>query len=215
ARRRDREADPRCAGQGRQQRERGRLGHYMGPDRNWPASGASRQHMDDASVHTLNLLEQLAERGKHGSAPGPKAEPPSAPSAPDGPGVRDSIRKPATAGWIIIGLFFGVFGTWSVIAPLHGAVVANAFVKVEGNRKSVQHLDGGIVKELHVKEGDRVGAGDVLIVLDDNQARAEYDVLYQQYLVLRATEERLKAELVQAPGLAMPPELKPLASDAT
>ena len=47
-------------------------------------------------------------------------------------------------------------------APLNGAVVGNAVVKVEGNRKSVQHLDGGIVKELRVKEGDKVKAGDVL-----------------------------------------------------
>ena len=61
-------------------------------------------------------------------------------------------------------------------APLHGAVVGNAVVKVEGNRKSVQHLDGGIVKELRVKEGDKVNVGDVLIVLDETQARAEYEV---------------------------------------
>ena len=94
-------------------------------------------------------------------------------------------------------IFFGCFGAWAVTAPLNGAVVANAIVKVEGNRKSVQHLDGGIVKELRVKEGDRVAADDVLIVLDDTQARAELDVLSQQYLVLRATEERLRTELAR------------------
>ena len=60
-----------------------------------------------------------------------------------------------------------------------------------------QHLDGGIVKELNVKEGHRVNAGDVLIVLDDTQARAEYNVLSQQFLVLRASEERLKAGLAR------------------
>jgi HlyD family type I secretion membrane fusion protein len=80
-------------------------------------------------------------------------------------------------------------------------------VKVEGNRKSVQHLDGGIIKELRVKEGDRVNVGDVLIVLDDSQARAEFEVFTQQHLVLRATEERLKAELARAPWLTMPPDL--------
>ena len=98
-------------------------------------------------------------------------------------------------------IFFGGFGAWAVTAPLHGAVVANGFVRVEGNRKSIQHLDGGIVKELNVKEGDRVNAGDVLIVLDDTQARAEYNVLSQQFLVLRASEERLKAELAGASSL--------------
>ena len=89
----------------------------------------------------------------------------------------------ALAGWLIIAMFFGVLGTWAVTAPLNGAVVATAVVKVEGNRKSVQHLDGGIVKELRVKEGDKVKAGDVLIVLDDTQARAEFEVLSQQYVV--------------------------------
>jgi HlyD family type I secretion membrane fusion protein len=121
--------------------------------------------------------------------------------------ISDSIRWPAAAGWLILLLFFGGFGTWAATAPLHGAVVAPGVVKVEGNRKSVQHLDGGIVRELHVKEGDKVEAGDVLIVLDDTQARAEFQVLSQQFAVLRATEERLKAELNRAPSLVMPPRL--------
>src|SRR5689334_15108987 len=86
-------------------------------------------------------------------------------------GPNDSIRGVSMAGWIIIGLFFGVLGTWAVTAPLNGAVVATGVIKVEGNRKSVQHLDGGIVKQMHVKEGDKVKAGDVLITLDDTQAR--------------------------------------------
>jgi len=96
-------------------------------------------------------------------------------------GPSDSIKGVALAGWVIIGLFFGVFGAWAVSAPLNGAVVANGVIKVEGNRKSIQHLDGGIVKELRVKDSDKVNAGDVLIVLDDNQARAEYEVLTQQF----------------------------------
>ena len=118
------------------------------------------------------------------------------------------MRSAAIAGWAIILIFFGGFGAWAVTAPLHGAVVANGFARVEGNRKSIQHLDGGIVKELNVKEGDRVNAGDVLIVLDDTQARAEYNVLSQQLLVLRASEERLKTELAGASSLTMPEDLK-------
>src|SRR6266481_1462228 len=100
----------------------------------------------------------------------------------------DSIRQVSLAGWIIIALFFGGIGSWAYTAPLNGAVVGNAVVKIDGNRKSVQHLDGGIVKEMRIKEGDKVNSGDVLIVLDETQARAEYDVLSQQYVVLRATE---------------------------
>src|SRR5438552_8704179 len=119
----------------------------------------------------------------------------------------DSIRRVALAGWLIIAIFFGGVGTWAVTAPLNGAVVGNAVVKVEGNRKSVQHLDGGIVKELHVREGERVNVGDLLIVLDETQARAEYDVLSQQYMVLRATEVRLLTELDHGSTLAMPEDL--------
>jgi HlyD family type I secretion membrane fusion protein len=120
----------------------------------------------------------------------------------------DSCGRAAMVGWTIIAIFFGGFGTWAATAPLNGAVVAQAVVKVEGNRKSVQHLDGGIVKELRVKEGDRVSAGDVLIVLDDTQARAEYEVLSEELVVLRATEVRLLTELDHGLQLVMPDDLK-------
>lgn len=120
----------------------------------------------------------------------------------------ESIKRVALAGWLIIAVFFGGIGAWAATAPLNGAVVGNAVVKIDGNRKSVQHLDGGIVKELRIKEGDTVNAGDVVIVLDETQARAEYDVLSQQYMVLRATEARLLAELDRKPTLEMPEDLK-------
>lgn len=119
----------------------------------------------------------------------------------------DSLARHAAAGWITLALFFGVFGIWSLTAPLNGAVVATAVVKVEGNRKSVEDLDGGIVKQINIKEGDHVAAGDVLIVLDDTEARANFDVLSQQYKVLRATEARLTAEFNGSPTLATPPGL--------
>ncbi len=120
----------------------------------------------------------------------------------------DSLKRAAAAGWAVIAIFFGGFGSWAALAPLNGAVVAQAVVKVEGNRKSVQHLDGGIVKELRVKEGDKVAAGDILIVLDDTQARAEYEVLSQELVVLRATEVRLLTELDHDSELLMPEDLK-------
>jgi HlyD family type I secretion membrane fusion protein len=119
----------------------------------------------------------------------------------------DSLKKYAAAGWITLAIFFGVFGMWSVMAPLNGAVVATAVVKVEGNRKSVQHLDGGIVKQLNVKEGDHVSAGDALIALDDTAARANYEVLSQQFKVLRAAEARLTAEFNGQTQFAPPPDL--------
>jgi epimerase transport system membrane fusion protein len=162
---------------------------------------------------TLALLKDLAGRRKGAPVPMRPAIERARPPRVIPPPVSDSIWPAAIVGCSIIAIFFGGLGTWAMTAPLNGAVVANGFVKVETNRKSVQHLDGGIVKELRVKEGDRVTAGDVLIVLDDTQARAEYDVLRQQYLVLRATEERLRAELAQQAALTIPDELKALADD--
>jgi HlyD family type I secretion membrane fusion protein len=123
------------------------------------------------------------------------------------PGLSDSALRPALAGWTIIVLFFGGLGGWAATAPLNGAVVAAGVVKVEGNRKSVQHVDGGSIKELRVKEGDHVAVGDVLIVLDDTQAKAEFEILSEQAVVLRATEARLLAELGNDPAPVMPPEL--------
>ncbi|MGY8637442.1 HlyD family type I secretion periplasmic adaptor subunit [Bradyrhizobium sp. 14AA] len=136
------------------------------------------------------------------SRPGLSAGPPS-----------DSIKRVALAGWIIIALFFGGIGAWALTAPLNGAVVANAVVKVDGNRKSVQHLDGGIVKELRVREGDKVRSGDLLIVLDETQARAEYEVLTQQWVVLRATEVRLLTELDHGSALVIPSDVKTHSDD--
>src|SRR5437868_14744788 len=93
---------------------------------------------------------------------------PSGEKSPAGDGApSDSIKHVALAGWIIIALFFGGIGSWAATAPLNGAFVGNGIIKVEGNRKSVEHLDGGIVKDLRSKEGDEVYTGDVLTVLDE------------------------------------------------
>jgi HlyD family type I secretion membrane fusion protein len=175
-----------------------------------PPKRTKRPSPEATVADTMAMLAELAQHSRRGPARSAAV----APAAKGGrPAVSESMRAAAVAGWAIIVIFFGCFGAWAVTAPLNGAVVANAVIKVEGNRKSVQHLDGGIVKELRVKEGDRVAADTVLIVLDDTQARAELDVLSQQYLVLRATEERLKTELARQPEMVMPEEFKARADD--
>jgi HlyD family type I secretion membrane fusion protein len=180
-------------------RQSGRAATPAAPAAASTAAEGSPRAMSD-SMRSSGLAQQSRR------APTPAATLSAGRGGP--PAVSDSMRSAAIAGWSIIAIFFGGFGAWAMTAPLHGAAVANGFVRVEGNRKSIQHLDGGIVKQLNVKEGDRVKAGDVLIVLDDSQARAEYNVLSQQFLVLRATEERLKAELTGASSLTMPEDLK-------
>ncbi len=119
----------------------------------------------------------------------------------------DDPRQASWVGFIAILLFFGVLGGWAALAPLHGAVVSQAVIKVEGNRKSVQHLDGGTVRQVLVKEGDLVAADQVLLVLDDSQSRAEVEVLRQQHFVLKASEARLLAELERRPSVTFPDEL--------
>src|SRR5882672_3021202 len=119
----------------------------------------------------------------------------------------ERARGTMAAGFGVIAVFFFGMGGWAAYAPLNGAVVAPAVVKVEGNRKTIQHLDGGIVKELLVKEGNRVEIGQSLIVLEDTQARAAVDVLSQQFYVLRAQEARLLAERDGETAIAFPDDL--------
>ena len=119
----------------------------------------------------------------------------------------ESARGAIAAGLAVLIIFFFGLGGWAAFAPLTGAVVAPAVVKVEGNRKTIQHLDGGIVKELLVKDGDHVAAGQTLVVLEDTQARAAVDVLSQQDNVLGAQEARLLAEREGTSAIAFPDEL--------
>jgi multidrug efflux pump subunit AcrA (membrane-fusion protein) len=109
-------------------------------------------------------------------------------------------------GNLIVILFFGVLGAWAALAPLSGAVLAPGTIKVEGNNKAVQHLDGGIVREILVKEGDEVKEGQLLIRLDDVQARATVQLMRSQYYSLLALSARLKAERDGQAKIDMPSE---------
>src|SRR5579871_167657 len=110
-------------------------------------------------------------------------------------------------GLVIIALFFGAFGIWAALSPLDGAVVGDGVVNVDGNRKTVADLEGGIVREVAVKEGAHVDVGDVLVQLDDQKLLAQVDIYAQQIAVARATEARLIAELGGAPQIDFPPDL--------
>ncbi|WP_207886446.1 HlyD family type I secretion periplasmic adaptor subunit [Pseudomonas sp. 30_B] len=105
-----------------------------------------------------------------------------------------SDRKIRRLGLAIVGVTFGLFGTWAAFAPLDGAVYAPGVVTVQTYRKTVQHLEGGIVKEVLVHDGDIVKRDDPLIVLDDAQLRFEYEMTRSQLIAAKAMEARLKAE---------------------
>ncbi|MCD5995579.1 HlyD family type I secretion periplasmic adaptor subunit [Pseudomonas sp. CDFA 602] len=105
-----------------------------------------------------------------------------------------SDAKTRRIGFSIIFVVFGIFGTWAALAPLDSAANAPGVVTVQTYRKTVQHLEGGIVKELLVHDGDTVKKGDPLIILDDSQVGAEYEMNRSQLVAAKATEARLRAE---------------------
>lgn len=121
--------------------------------------------------------------------------------------IDDDARAPILAGIAVMVAFFVGLGGWAAFAPLNSAAIAQAVIKVEGNRKSVQHLEGGIIRELRVREGDRVEAGQVVILLDDSQTRAAVDVLAKQFAELTAQEARLHAERDDTPLITFPQDL--------
>ncbi|MEO1142430.1 MAG: HlyD family type I secretion periplasmic adaptor subunit, partial [Pseudomonadota bacterium] len=98
-------------------------------------------------------------------------------------------------GVITIAVFIGGMSYWAVTSKIDGAVVAPASFVVEGNKKTVQHLDGGIVNELLVTEGDYVEANQVLIRMDSTDNDVNLDVLGNQYTELTVRRARLVAEL--------------------
>ena len=97
---------------------------------------------------------------------------------------------------------------WAVIAPLSGAVIAPGFVKADMNRKVVQHQEGGIVKEILVRDGDRVREGQTLLVIDDVKVDATVDLLRTQLDGELAKAARLEAERALLPGIQPSLELK-------
>jgi epimerase transport system membrane fusion protein len=115
-------------------------------------------------------------------------------------------------GLVILLIAFGGFGGWAASADLAVSVVAPGAVSVESFKKTIQHLEGGIVDEINVDDGDHVEAGDTLLVIDNTQARSQLAISRSQYLINRAAEIRLLAEQKDADTLTFPDEL--LNSDA-
>ena len=109
-------------------------------------------------------------------------------------GVPRSIRKHTVAGLILIGVSFGGFGTWAMTAPLAAAVIAQGSFVATGQNKIVQHLEGGIIKELLVDEGDHVQLNQPLVLLDETAAQANERQLFLRQARLEAITARLTAE---------------------
>jgi HlyD family secretion protein len=146
----------------------------------------------------------------------PGAQPPALPGRaglpPLVPGALD-LNRPRTAGAMWLGLtsivlFFGGFLAWSVLAPLAEAAIAPGQIRSEGNRRTIQHLEGGIIREILARDGDRVKVGQVLMRLDDAQSAANLETLRGQRWALLAQFARLQAEHDGASDIAFPADLQ-------
>lgn len=109
--------------------------------------------------------------------------------------INTNPKRFIIAGVLVILFFFGGLVAWSVFFPFQGAVIASGTVKVFGEKKVVQHLEGGIIDKISVQEGDQVYEGDVLIELKSSQVNANVDLLEGRLWAKLAEADRLNAEI--------------------
>jgi len=130
--------------------------------------------------------------------------------APDLPtDTRNTIRM----GFVALIIGFGGCLTWAAYAPLDEGVPAQATVTIDTKRKAIQHMTGGIVERVAVREGQRVKAGETLIELNEGVARANNESIRQNYMSQRATESRLVAEIEGNQSITFHPDLIAASND--
>jgi membrane fusion protein, protease secretion system len=127
--------------------------------------------------------------------------------------VNTDARSHTRLGWWIVIAGVGGFIVWASYAPLDKGVPLSGTVTVASNKKAVQHLTGGTVEAILVKEGDQVKAGDTLVRMNSVQVKVNADMARVQYFSARATEARLSAERDGLKSIVFPPKLAALKSD--
>ncbi len=128
---------------------------------------------------------------------------------------RGRLRRVTLAGNLLVVCFMLGLGTWSSFAPLESAAVASGVVEPESSRKTIQHLEGGIIRQILVADGDIVRSGQTLIELDDTKARAEALSLRAQWWDATAREARLRAEQQEQERVSFPESLEAASKDST
>lgn len=180
-----------------------------------PAQAADDKPVPDAAAAASDAAATAAsDEASDGEAPAGDAndrdevaQAPQAAPAPRAASLRTDDRPERRFGLLVLLIAFGGFGVWSFFAPIDSAAVAPGVVTVESSRKTVQHFDGGFVDEILVTEGDRVEAGQLLVRLDDTDARAQLEIARGKYYSFLAEEARLIAERDGADSIDFPPEL--------
>ena len=124
-----------------------------------------------------------------------------------------NLGQAGRIGLWALGIGFGGFLIWAALAPLDEGVPSQGHVTIDTKRKSVQHLIGGIIKEVMVGEGDQVKEGQLLIKLEDATAKANLEAIRQRYLGLRTMQGRLLAEQSGQNVITFHPDVVATASD--
>lgn len=127
--------------------------------------------------------------------------------------VPRAVRAPTLAGILAMAISVLGFGLWSNTAMIAGAVVSSGAFVATGQNKIVQHLEGGVIRDILVHEGDIVEPGQALMQLDDTAPRAELDRLLLRHARAAAMEARLSAEIRDEAQLSLPPDLLPKRND--
>jgi len=127
---------------------------------------------------------------------------------PEAKSIRTKPGPVIASGLLVIALFFGGIGGWAAFFPIAGAVIAPGVVKVSQEKKTVQHLEGGIVEDILVQEGDVVAKGDVLVKLQSSEVTSNVDLLQNRLWAKLATAARLKAQVEMAQQIDWPQELR-------
>jgi HlyD family secretion protein len=129
-------------------------------------------------------------------------------STPTPTSPRGRLRGITVAGNLLVLCFMLGLGTWASLAPLESAAIASGVVESESSRKTIQHLEGGIVRKILVSDGDIVRSGQTLIVLDDTRAGSEMQSLQGQFWDAAARAARLQAEQQRFEKIAIPDALE-------
>jgi len=124
-----------------------------------------------------------------------------------------NLTRALTWGWIVLFVGVGGFVAWAGFAPLDQGVTAPGQVVVTGNRKTVQHLSGGIVSKILVKDGDEVKAGQPVVLMDTTTSKAQLESARAQWIISRSVESRLIAERDNRASVSFPADLLAEAKD--
>ena len=151
----------------------------------------------------LTVSGERADKAERPGTAMPKAAPP----------LKSMTWPTVLVGLVIIAVFFVGLGGWAATAPLAAAALAPGVVSPDGSRRTVQHLEGGIIAELLIEDSSVVESGDPLVVLDELQSQASFDMLRSEIHTLEAIQTRVLAEIAGDEELAFPDALRAAAAD--